>query len=491
MRVMWRPRRFSWMWTLLGAVLACTGGGGREVPAPMQPSVGPTVERLPSGSPSAIAPSAPTEAPAPPSPFPDDGDDEIADLGSGDAPRKGTFTAVGRTPYSLERICDLTSFGNSLYIAYARRPLDWDGAVIQRYTEGETPPFRMAFNWNRVGEPTKGGGGGQGFIRIRRADGRLLVPDADPPYAGFGLRDYGAEGYVFVSDKEGAFAPPTQPHARPPGLPSVEGKAGAAILPRAYHVIDVIQYRGHLYASTGSVPPKERAWSGPSPGALHVADAKMQVWSYTLGYPVPYQPGVYRLTFMVRFRGRLYAGIQDYDGVDPNAYVVLEAPPGRDVLEQGDLRAVSLGGVRVNTLKWYVDKGASASSKHVLYWLTLERGVVHLRRSDDGDAFTEVDLPASMGRANDIVRYRDGLFVLGEHELVRIDGNTPVVVAAAPKLPQKGKGKNASPTTPFALTDIFCQSPLAVHKNKLYAGAQNDGTLYRLDDGRESVPETP
>lgn len=467
------------------------------------PGAAPVAEHLPRvpASPDAVAPPADVRDAAAPAMTvaaeaepdvgsTDDGDDENAERGEGKAPLAGTFVPVGRTAYSLDRICDLTAFADSLYLAHARRPLDWDGATIQRFSEGETPPIRLAFNWNRVGEPTKGGGGGQGFLRVHRIDQRLFVPDADPPYAGFGLKDYGAEGYVFLSDRQGAFSPPSQPHSRPPGLPDAEGKAGAAILPRAYHVLDVIKYRGHLYASTGSVPPKERAWSGPSPGALHLADEKLQTWTYRLGYPVPYKDGVYRLTFMVRFRGRLYAGIQDYDGIDTNAYVVLEAPKDRDVLEQRDLRAVSFGKVRVNTLKWYVDPGPDPKRLHTtLYWLTLEGGVVRLRRTDDGDAWSEVSLPASMGRANDIVRFRDGLFVLGERQLVRIDGKESQVVS---EIPTVGKGKRT--TTPFALTDLFCQAPLAVYRNKLYAGAQNDGTLYRFDEanlGATGAATTP
>lgn len=79
-------------------------------------------------------------------------------------------------------------------------------------------------------------------------------------------------------------------------------------------MIDVLQFRGVMFASTGSVPPTERAWRGPSPGALHRANADGSRWIYEVDYPFPYQDGVWRLTFMVRFRDRLYAGIQDYDG---------------------------------------------------------------------------------------------------------------------------------------------------------------------------------
>ena len=61
---------------------------------------------------------------------------------------------------------------------------------------------------------------------------------------------------VFVSDARPAFAPACGPHKALPGRPGpgAGGKAGAAVLPRAYHVLGVVKFRGHLYASTGSVP---------------------------------------------------------------------------------------------------------------------------------------------------------------------------------------------------------------------------------------------
>src|SRR5262249_15165169 len=146
------------------------------------------------------------------------------------------------------------------------------GATITRYrSEDEKRPFTVAFDWNRPGEPTKGGGAGQGFVRVHAIDGRLFVADADPPYGGLGVVDWGTEGYVFISDDKGAFAPPRAPHFKPPGPPELRldadagARPGAGVLPRAYHVLDVIKYRGAFYASTGSVPPKERAWNGPSP----------------------------------------------------------------------------------------------------------------------------------------------------------------------------------------------------------------------------------
>jgi hypothetical protein len=124
---------------------------------------------------------------------------------------------------------------------------------ISRYDpKNEKQPFTVAFDWNRPGEPTRNGGAGRGFIRVRAIGGRLFVPDADPPYNGFEITEPGTEGYVFVSDRAGVFAPAKMPHHRLPDAPDAEDKAGAGILPRAYHVLDVIRYRGRLSASTAS-----------------------------------------------------------------------------------------------------------------------------------------------------------------------------------------------------------------------------------------------
>src|SRR5262249_41798497 len=160
---------------------------------------------------------------------------------------------------SLRRICDLTPFRGALYAAHANDPLGTDGATISRYEGGK---FSVAFDWNRPGEPTNGGGAGQGVLRVHAivtgtgstTERRLFVPDADPPYNGFGISEGGTEGFVFISDERGIFAKATTPHYRPPPPPlplrplSDDGgaakpaRAGASVLPRAYHVIDVIRF---------------------------------------------------------------------------------------------------------------------------------------------------------------------------------------------------------------------------------------------------------
>jgi hypothetical protein len=393
-----------------------------------------------------------------------DGNDDPESDGQGQLPTKGHFEKVGRAPISLRQICDLTPLGDSLYAAHSLSPLGADGATLSRYKPSDDKrPFAVAFDWNRPGEPAKGGGAGQGFLRVRTIDGRLYVPDADPPYNGFGLADWGTEGYVFISNSEGRFAAATRPHYRPPGRPSVDGRAGASILPRAYHVFDVIRFRGQLIASTGSVPPKERAWYGPSPGALHVANGDLSRFEYKVAYPLPDPGGVWRLTYLVRFRDRLYAGIQDYDGRSPHDYVVLAPPAGATELLQEHLRAVRVTqGGATQTVRWYTDSNR-------LYWIAWGHDGVHLRVTDDGEHWNRVEVPADAGAPTDLVRFRGALVLLTEGGLYRVDGTRTEPIAWI-----------TDKKSPFELRDFLCAAPLAVFGNELYAGGQRDGSLYRF-----------
>ncbi len=395
----------------------------------------------------------------------DGNDDEPRDVVVRALPASPRWTRVGVGPRALRRICDLTPLGNALYTGHANTPLGSDGATILRYDPDASPHFRMAFDWNRRGQPTAGGGAGQGFLRIRSIGGRLFVPDTDPPHAGFALADGATEGYVFVSNARGEFAPPRGERFLPPTAPDASGLAGAAVLPRAYHVLDVIQFREHLYASTGSAPPRQRAWFGPSPGALHVANPRWSRWTYGIDYPFPWANGVWRLTYMVRFHGRLYAGIQDYDWRDANDYVVFTPDAGRNDLERRDVhptRATRDGGSQ--TLRWYVDGDA-------LYWITWGRDRhVHLRVTRDGDAWTEIALPDDAGAASDIVRFRGHLLVLTEWGLHEIEPSGAHAIA-----------RITAQRSPFVFNDIFCAAPLGIFRDTLYAGGQRDGALYRLD----------
>jgi hypothetical protein len=403
----------------------------------------------------------------PPRPGPDpDGDDDPADTGGGPFPERARFERVGKAPLSLRRICDLTAFGGALYAAHANVPLDMDGATITRYDpRAAKDPFTVAFDWNRPGEPARNGGGGQGFLRVHAIGGRLFVPDADPPYNGFEITEPGTEGYVFVSDLTGLFAPPRAPHLRPPGEPNADGRPGAGILPRAYHVLDVIRFRGRLYASTGSVPPGQRAWHAASPGALHVASADLSRWTYEVDYPYPWKDGVWRLGYMVRFKGRLYAGLQDYEGVEPSDYVVFEPAYGTQVITHRDVHPVhATDGGTARTLRWYADDGK-------LYWIAIGRDGTKLRVTEDGDTWRVVTFPKNAGAPTDVTRFRGVLVALTERGLYRLDQDPPARVAAAP---------SPDGRTPFEQNDMFCAAPLGVLDGTLYAGGQRDGALYRI-----------
>ncbi|OJY21991.1 MAG: hypothetical protein BGO98_34750 [Myxococcales bacterium 68-20] len=444
-----------------------------------------------------------------------DGNDDDEEPGTGKLPEVARWEKVGTPPLALTRICDLTPFRGALYAAHANQPLGTDGATITRYEPSDTAsrqeanaaarrPFRVAFDWNRPGEPVKGGGAGQGFLRVRAIGGRLFVPDADPPYGGLGVVDWGTEGYVFVSNDKGVFAPPRAPNFKPPGFPDLRAeadpRAGAGVLPRAYHVIDVIRYRGALYASTGSVPPKERAWSGPSPGALHRASEDGSRWTYEVDYPYPWKDGVWRLTYLVRFKDRLYAGIQDYAGRDPNDFVVFT--PDASAADAGSpttLRREDARPTRITragasgTLRWWVDTRASPPR---LYWLAWTRDGIVLRVTIDGDNWAAIDLPEGAGSPTDVTRFRDAVVVLTTQGLYRIDGaaiDGPADIAAmsgvadaaarliAPVEEVGAKAKTKTKTkSPFEVTDFFCTAPLAVMNDVLYAGGQRGGTLYRL-----------
>ena len=399
-----------------------------------------------------------------------EGNDDDEDPGTGHVPAEAQWEKVGTPPLALTRICDLTPFHGTLYAAHANQPLGTDGATVTAY-HPDTGRFGVAFDWNRPGEPTKGGGAGQGFVRVHAIGGRLYVPDADPPYGGLQQVDWGAEGYVFVSDASGKFAPPRAPHFRPPAVPSLDaGTPGAAVLPHAYHVLDAIRFRGALYASTGSVPPKEPAWNGPSPGALHRANDDGSRWIYDFDYPNPYRNGVWRLTYMVRFHDRLYAGIQDYDGRDPNDFIVFDPPREATAITREDAHPTRITEHGASgTLRWWVDTRVTPSR---LYWLAWTHEGFALRFTTDGDTWSLVDVPAEAGRPTDITRWRDAVVVLTERGLYRLDGTTLAPIALV--------DTSAKKKSPFELSDFLCTAPLAVMDGVLYAGGQRGGTLYRV-----------
>ncbi len=413
-----------------------------------------------------------------------DGNDDAESPGTGTVPAQGTWERVGTAPLALTRICDLTPFNGALYAAHANQPLGTDGATITKYVPGEGDAkgsFKVAFDWNRPGEPTKGGGAGQGFVRVHAIDGKLFVPDADPPYGGLQVVDWGTEGYVFSSDEKGIFPGPRAPHFKPP--------ANVGVLPHAYHVLDVIKFRGSYFASTGSVPPKEQAWRGHSPGALHRANAERTRWIYETDYPNPLRDdGVWRLTYMVRFKDRLYAGIQDYDGRDPNDFIYF-TPKGTDPITHEDAHPTRVTAKGASgTLRWFVD---TQSKPHRLYWLAWSKDGIGIWATTDGDNWKQIGIPPENGAPTDITRFRDSVVMLTTNGLYKLEKDDSQSLIAPVEMSKEKKPTPSGTTqrgkSPFEVTDFFCTAPLAVMDNVLYAGSQRNGSLYRLvESGAEA-----
>lgn len=450
----------------LGALwLACTAPAPVAKPAVPAPAASPpsaeaiAPEPLATSSGEAHAATEHEPPPPPPTQLDPDGNGTPDPAGEGELEMGGHFERLGRHWGALQRICDMQPHGDSLLLAHATRPLGWDGATLTRYLKSPSNPkrpFELVFDWNRPGEPSKGGGAGQGFLRIRSLDGRLYVPDADPPYLGLRLRG-GIEGYLFESDREGKFARARHPRKLPPGEPK-NGNPGAAVLPRAYHSFDVIRYRGLFYVSIGAA-----SLDGEARGALLVSRDGVEFDYAGADYPGVTEGGVWRLTYMVRFKDRLYTGLESLGVFDPHDYLVWELPQNEAMLSRAHARAARAsptgGG---STLRWYTDRGK-------LYWISEGAQGTVLRVTSDGDTWTVIDLPQAAGAPSDLIRYKDSLVVLTEHALLSLDSSGVERIAPAPD------------PSPFRHDDHYCRAPLAVFDGRLYAGGQKKGYLYRLE----------
>jgi hypothetical protein len=429
--------------------------------APRAPSAKSDPPHAPSAS--SARPSTPTPTTPPPSVSVEaridpDGNDETAEPDLA-LPEAGRFEKVGRHWAALGRICDFAVVGDALFMAHATSPLGLDGATVTRYQPDAKPPFSLAFNWNREGEPTRGGGGGQGFLRLRLLEGRLYVPDADPPYLGLGQAT-GIEGYLFASDTRGVFAGARLPGHLPPRA-KPDG-TGGLILPGALHGFDAIRFRGKLYASTSAaIPPNGNAKT--SPGTLFTPGDRPGVWQVAFSYDgAPGEQSV-RLGYMTRFRDRLYVALSPLYGRDRHDFLVIAPPRDSPSFSSADARAVQitpLGGA--HTLRWYADRGK-------LYWLTIGGQGVQLRVTEDGERFKVLSLPDGAGHPSDILRVGARLLVLAEHGLYELlDARFEL---RAPILESK---------TPFKVDDGYCAAPLAVYRGSVYAGDQRRGALWKL-----------
>lgn len=416
------------------------------------------VVSTPAASAQAAAASTPIiqdQAPAAPKgPREPNGNGAADDPGHAALPLNGHWERLGRHWGSLTRICDLQPFGEALYAAHATKPLGWDGASITRYAPNDTPAFTLAFDWNRPGEPSTGGGGGQSFLRIRSFHGRMFTPDVDPPYLGLGMRS-GIEGYVFVSDSSGNFAAARRPHHRPP-LNATSDNAGVALVPDAYHLFDVIEYQGRVYASAGVRGP-----GGTLPGALMVSKDGLD---FAVGPLFPEDPAnaAFRLTFMVRFQDALFVGVEVLGGRGPD-YLRFQKQPTEEVLtkEHAAPMFVTPAGGR-STLRWF-------THQQQLYWISAGPDGVVLAVSDNGSGWQVPTLPDGAGAPLDLALFGNTLVLLTEHQLLALDAEGQTTLLGSIEGP-----------SPFALSDHYCAAPLAVFHGELYAGGQRRGELYKF-----------
>lgn len=197
-----------------------------------------------------------------------------------------------------------------------------------------------------------------------------------------------------------------------------------------------------------------------------VASDDLSRFTYEIGFPTPYRGGTWRLTYLVRFKDRLYAGIQDYDARSPWDYVYFAPDGARTSIDAADARPIRVtDDGAAQTLRWFTDRGR-------LFWIAAARDGVKLRMTIDGDTWSEIPLPPDVGRPTDIRRFKGGIVVLTERALLRLDDAMQVAVLGNVPLETKKK------VSPFVLDDIFCSAPLRVFEDRLYAGGQRDGALY-------------
>lgn len=385
---------------------------------------------------------------------------------------RAEFQAIAGPPGSHPLICDLTPFAGQLYASFAVQPINLDGAQIHRFrpappapagaigaTSGSPDPagtWSLALDWDRGGAPGETHEvGGQGITRVRVIGDRLMGTDADAPlFGGFGLSDARFEDYLFVSDPAGEF-PPAGPDFSPP--------EGTRVLPLAFHVFDVITYRGAVVASGGTV---SRIAKGTRyPGGLFVGRPDsallLPLFRPGEGWPV----GVVRTTYMHRFGGRLYAGFQNNERACRWDLAVLTGDPLDPETPAPILARVTEDG------GWLTRRFASTDD--TLYWIASgyrrDGREPTLFVSSDGQTFTPVPLPPGAGAPQDLAIVGTARFLLTTAGLYRAGPDHRFALIA-----------QAPAGDPFGIRDTFCSAPLAVFDDALYVGSTRDGTLYRI-----------
>jgi hypothetical protein len=359
--------------------------------------------------------------------------------------------------------CDLVEFRGGLVVASAAQPIELDGARLLRYQPDAG--WTTLLDWDRGGAAgVTHEVGGQGITRVRVIGDRLWATDADAPaYGGFGLTSARFEDYVFVSDAGGQFAPLTVGDQPP---------AGTRLVPWAFHALDVIGYRGAIVVSGGSVDLERRGGTS-FPGALFAGPLAGGELTPRCFPGAGAAVGVVRTTSMVRFRGRLYAGLQNNERRLRWDLAVWTGDPLDPATPPAVVARVSAEGGLV-TRRFAIDAGAPDRPARALYWIAgrpgpAGRGGGGVWRSDDGKRFTPVPLPPGAGAPQDLVIVDGVHWLLTRAGLYRAHpGQAWRQVAAAPA------------GDPFGRGDTFCSAPLVAGLDGLWAGSTRDGALYRV-----------
>jgi hypothetical protein len=327
--------------------------------------------------------------------------------GSGEL-ASGRFVRLGAPAGSASVVSDLLSHDGRLYGVASTDPLGGGRAVAFATDDGSSFESLLPAD------------GSEGLLRIRALEGRLWLPDGDPP---------GREaGRVFELGPDAAIH--------------------AGRIPGALHTYDVALHGGEILASSGMRGAR---------GALHRFVTSGADWEETASAPAS------RLKELVVFRERLFAA-KRREG-SPHDYLRWLEAPARGAGEEVD--AVSGEAV---TVRWY------ASSRGRLFWSLHSEGRFQLRASDDGERWVEIPgfggvFVSDFAERGDVLYAlaETGLFASRDHERFAPVASPPEPGTFAPRLAAAGRA-NAD-----------ASASLAVHRGALYAGSSTDGHLYRVD----------
>ncbi len=318
------------------------------------------------------------------------------------------------------QVTDLASTPRGLAVAASIDALGVDGAALARW-DGRT--LTTLLTWS-----------GQGFLRVHAWGDRLVVPDADAPFQVLPFAfDLDVDGYVFISDAEGAITDRQR-----------------VVLPAVYHVFDVARLAsGRLVASTGAYRPEEIPYRARvAPAALFGDDGDGRPWRRLLVRPRGEVEGVHRYVYLLALPdGGLLASVE-WNGLPGLVRI--------DDLE-GDVRVTAAQNLGAFVLRMALWRGAVWVITGFSYDLALSRS------DDGGRSFRRVDTPAM---PQSLAPDGDTLWMLGDGGLYRTNDGVHFE-AKAPRV--EALVHRASP---------MVSAPLVVHRGSVWSASPQTGELF-------------